>query len=189
MSQKIPKKLIGGLIGIVIILAGAYLLLGGSVDSGGSLETSTSSVSEQAMAVGNVDTSEVVDQLNSLQSISIDPDFFNSQAFLSLEDFGVTISPQEVGRENPFIPPSYSPTGDIITPNDGEIEQQPIEVDNEADSSTVDNADSNPATTTSESEEATTTSDEVIATSSTSTETTPTSTTTSSGTTTETTEE
>lgn len=189
MFESIPKKLIGGLIGIAIILVGAYFLLGGAADTGGSLETSTSTASEETGSTGTVDTSEVVNQLNNLQSISIDPEFFNSQAFLSLEDFGVTINPQEVGRDNPFIPPSYSPSGDIIVPNDGEVEQQPVEADDGVDSSTVDDTSSNPATTTSESEGATTTPAEDTTTSSTSTEAIPTSTTTSSGTTTETTEE
>lgn len=47
---------------------------------------------------------EVLNLLNSLNSVSFETNFFASKEFLSLEDFSVSLSPRDVGRLNPFAP-------------------------------------------------------------------------------------
>ncbi|HEY4510548.1 MAG TPA: hypothetical protein VJJ73_01795 [Candidatus Paceibacterota bacterium] len=47
---------------------------------------------------------EVLDLLNSLNTVSFETDFFTKKEFLSLQDFSVSLSPRDVGRPNPFAP-------------------------------------------------------------------------------------
>jgi hypothetical protein len=42
--------------------------------------------------------------LANLHTIRLDSNIFNDPVFLSLTDFGVVISPESVGRRNPFAP-------------------------------------------------------------------------------------
>lgn len=47
---------------------------------------------------------EVLVLLNRIDSLSIDPKFFNDQVYLSLVDYTVAIPTWSVGRDNPFAP-------------------------------------------------------------------------------------
>ena len=42
--------------------------------------------------------------LTNLKTIHLDSSIFTSQAFTSLNDFGVEIAKEPVGRDNPFVP-------------------------------------------------------------------------------------
>jgi len=53
-----------------------------------------------ARAVGE----DVLELLATLRGIELDGSIFEDPAFRSLEDFGQTLVPEPVGRENPFAP-------------------------------------------------------------------------------------
>lgn len=46
---------------------------------------------------------EIISTLNRLRTITIDPDFFQDERYVRLEDFSVEIDPQPVGNPNPFL--------------------------------------------------------------------------------------
>ena len=107
------KYIIGGVVLVVLVLGG-YMLFGGSANTqDGSLATSSASAADT-----EVDTDAILQRLNRLRNIGIQTQALESQAFLSLLDFSVTIQGQEIGRDNPFVPPTYTPSGDIVIPND-----------------------------------------------------------------------
>ena len=47
---------------------------------------------------------DVLVTLNSLQTIKLNKAIFSDPVFVSLTDYGVTIPPQNAGRQNPFAP-------------------------------------------------------------------------------------
>ena len=49
-------------------------------------------------------TQEFLIKLRRIQDIQIDTTFFNDHRFKALEDFQITIEPEETGRPNPFEP-------------------------------------------------------------------------------------
>ncbi|MDO8548322.1 MAG: hypothetical protein Q7R71_01465 [bacterium] len=49
-------------------------------------------------------STDILVTLQSIHSIKLDNAIFTDPVFVSLTDFGVTISPQNVGRRNPFAP-------------------------------------------------------------------------------------
>lgn len=73
---------------------------------------------------GNDDVSAASQQLlvvlANLRTIRLDDSIFKDQVFLSLTDYGVVISPENVGRRNPFAP--FSST----TPNQPVINTAPV---------------------------------------------------------------
>ncbi len=92
-----PKiKKIGLAIVIVLILVLVYIFMsGGSSSSSGSLLTST--------PYGAVGSAELA-LLNQMRSLKIDTSLFNDPAYKSLIDYSVDITPENVGRPNPFAP-------------------------------------------------------------------------------------
>lgn len=131
MPEKFPTTLVVGLVVAVAIGAGAYLWLGTGDDApADSLQTSGSGNLPDDSMTGsseNIDTSMILVQLNELQGFEINTDTFNSEAFLSLEDYSVTISDQPVGRENPFIPSNLQ-QGSSVSPNTNAVNQQTIDI-------------------------------------------------------------
>lgn len=47
---------------------------------------------------------EIIGTLLSLRAVTLSGSIFQNPAFLTLQDFGTTIVPEPVGRENPFAP-------------------------------------------------------------------------------------
>lgn len=47
---------------------------------------------------------EILGLLNQIQSLQIDPKFFENPAYRYLQDYTIEIPPENVGRENPFAP-------------------------------------------------------------------------------------
>jgi hypothetical protein len=79
---------------ILICVAGVVIYRNFMSGTGSDVSTSDVTVSGEQMLVA----------LNRLRAISLDPTFFSDPTFLSLVDFGQVISPQPVGRPNPFAP-------------------------------------------------------------------------------------
>ena len=54
---------------------------------------------------------QLVGSLLALRSVTLSGTIFSEPAFLSLQDFGTTIVPEPVGRDNPFAPLPTQATG------------------------------------------------------------------------------
>jgi hypothetical protein len=91
LTKNIP--MIG--IGVVVILAGVYYYMNSGSSAGPALTSS-----DQNVAVSQ----DLLIALQNLQTIKLDNSVFSDPVFVSLNDFGVTIPPENVGRSNPFLP-------------------------------------------------------------------------------------
>ncbi len=80
---------------ILIILVGGYFYL-----SGGDEPVSNNSLLSSSGYGGSADAS----LLNQLKALQIDTSFFKSPEYVSLVDYSVDITTQNVGRPNPFAP-------------------------------------------------------------------------------------
>ena len=47
---------------------------------------------------------EIISLLNDLKGIELSGEIFNSPMFNGLTDFGVVLTPEPIGRDNPFAP-------------------------------------------------------------------------------------
>lgn len=92
--QKYKKLLIGA--GVIIVLA-----LGYSFFSGDPLPEGLTS-----QAVGSVpqEGGDLIALLAELKSIDLDTSILQDPTFMTLQDFTVSLSPEPVGRSNPFAP-------------------------------------------------------------------------------------
>jgi hypothetical protein len=54
--------------------------------------------------VDSTSGAQVLALLNKLNSIKLDGQIFENEKFMSLQDWGVTIAPQTIGRQNPYLP-------------------------------------------------------------------------------------
>ena len=90
----LKNKFVVGGVGAVLILTLAYYLW--------------TSAENSALLTTNDGTSplsqEILLTLGQLHTIRLDPAIFTDPVFASLTDFGVTITPQNAGRRNPFAP-------------------------------------------------------------------------------------
>lgn len=156
-TKKFPTKLVVGGIAIVAVLTALYIFVFSGGQSAGtdstllvSTSTETGNTVTGSDGVTAVDTDRILRQLNDLRRIRINTDLFNSQAFLSLVDFSITINPQPIGRDNPFLPSTYTPTGPSIVPRENPAIPQPLDgsgVESD-DSSEVETSASDSSTTT-----------------------------------------
>lgn len=99
--NKITRNII---IAGIIIIAGlfAYRFFFVRID-----EEALREVDAGAVEVGR----EVLSLLTELRAINLDDSLFRRSDFMSLQDFGVEISPDPVGRRNPFAPIGVSNVG------------------------------------------------------------------------------
>ena len=88
------KKITGGL--VALALAGLVYYVWSSSSSGALLTDTSQGPSEESQ--------KLLSTLGSLNIIKLDTSVFQNPVFLSLTDFGVTITPQIPGRRNPFLP-------------------------------------------------------------------------------------
>lgn len=133
MSEKFPTTLVVGLVVAVAIAAGAYFILGSDGSPADSLQTIVSGnlPSDSLTATGeDVDTTAILVQLNQLRNIEINTNTFDTETFLSLRDYSVTIAEQPIGRQNPFIPSTFSQQGSPISLNMDAVSQQQLEIFN-----------------------------------------------------------
>jgi hypothetical protein len=92
--NKLVKKII--IIGVVVILGlFAYRFFFVRVD-----EEALNAIGGETSAVGR----EVLALLSELRAIELTGGIFEREDFRSLEDFGVAIQPDTIGRRNPFAP-------------------------------------------------------------------------------------
>ncbi len=86
-------------IGIVVVVAGYFYMTSGSAPSSdqGVVAVSSDDIQNQ---IGK----QLLSTLDNIKGITLDKDFVESPLFLSLQDFSIPISPQPVGRTNPFAP-------------------------------------------------------------------------------------
>ena len=82
---------------IIIALFSYPILFGGDGDTP---VLSSQTLSEQRAAVGG----ELLSTLLKLKSLQLNDSIFTDPAFERLEDFGTPLSPEPVGRRNPFAP-------------------------------------------------------------------------------------
>lgn len=93
MSGLLKNKTLLYLLGGVIVVAGVYYVW--------KSQGPTPTLVESAAMPGS---QHILDTLNQLHTINLDPTIFTDPVFMSLSDFGVTIPPQQAGRRNPFAP-------------------------------------------------------------------------------------
>lgn len=89
------KKNIIIIVAVIVIAALAFYYMSSSPSA-----TDTGLQSNSANAVG---ASEIA-LLNQVEALRIDTTFFNDPAYKSLVDYSVAITPEAVGRPNPFAP-------------------------------------------------------------------------------------
>lgn len=107
IASMLQNKL--AIIGIVVVLAGSvwYVLSSGSAPQEGLVTESFVSPASEAER-------DLVATLLALRAVKLEGSVFSNPVFQSLKDFGSTIVPEPVGRENPFAPlPTASSTGTL----------------------------------------------------------------------------
>lgn len=102
------------ILGLAVIVGAGYFAVAQYV----SVAHGQSSLLTADQTSGNVsaDGAQVLALLNRLKSINLDDRIFSNPNFLSLQDWSVTIDPQTVGRQNPYLPAAGSiPVPDAST--------------------------------------------------------------------------
>lgn len=64
---------------------------------------------------------DLVQQLLQLRAVSLSGTIFSDPSFMSLQDFGVELRPEPVGRPNPFAPLTVTPVQTPITTHEAQI--------------------------------------------------------------------
>jgi len=80
---------------VILVFLLAYFYVSGDAPVTGTLTPGSS--------FGTVGASEL-GLLNQVRSLKIDSAFFTDSTFVSLKDYSVAITPEPVGRPNPFAP-------------------------------------------------------------------------------------
>src|SRR5258708_33771030 len=93
LNNILQHKMVAGVITIVVLAGGWYFLTG----------TGEAPILQTDSPVGN-DSQEIVSTLLALRAVTLSGTIFTDPVFMSLQDFGVEIKPEPVGRPNPFLP-------------------------------------------------------------------------------------
>lgn len=91
---------------LVFILVVAVVAIGvwyGLSQSGAPAPLLTTSAVDVSPSEQSTDQ-EIIGTLLALRSVTLSGSIFSDPAFVSLQDFGTTIIPEPVGRQNPFAP-------------------------------------------------------------------------------------
>lgn len=86
------------IVAVIFIFGVAYYTFSSSGNSTQPVLSTSSDASSSAA------TQQLLVVLANLRTIRLDDTVFKDPVFLSLSDFGVVISPEAVGRRNPFAP-------------------------------------------------------------------------------------
>ncbi len=87
---------------VALVVGGVwYGMSGGGAQPEGLLTTETVDTGSPS---ADSEDRELVETLLTLRSITLSGTIFNDPAFKALQDFGTTIIPEPVGRQNPFAP-------------------------------------------------------------------------------------
>tara|TARA_Y100001949_G_C15869466_1_gene278844 strand:- start:220 stop:621 length:402 start_codon:yes stop_codon:yes gene_type:complete len=73
---------------------------------------------------------EIVNTLNQLKVLEIDPEFFDDPVFQELTDFTVEVQERPVGKANPFAPGNNP---NIAEGQDSDVTEQNQDIDSETD--------------------------------------------------------
>lgn len=96
---------------LVVLVGGGYFVL--KSKQGSESKTSFVSPNTQSLPIGfgavsatsNAGTSNnLIVVLSGLRTITLDGSLFKDPTFLSLQDFGVPLQEEQIGRYNPFLP-------------------------------------------------------------------------------------
>ncbi|MEN9614036.1 MAG: hypothetical protein RLZZ347_343 [Candidatus Parcubacteria bacterium] len=95
----------------VVLLGGGYFLI--QSRQGGTTAPSFVSVDTQSLPIGfgavtstnNAPiSSDLISVLSGLRTITLEGSLFKDPSFLSLQDFGIPLQEEPIGRYNPFLP-------------------------------------------------------------------------------------
>lgn len=89
---------------IVAVLVVLVLVTGYFYFSGGTPSSDTGLLEVAQTSEATVVAARVLSLLNQIKSLNIDTSIFSDPAYQTLRDYSVVISPQNVGRANPFAP-------------------------------------------------------------------------------------
>src|SRR4051812_35513348 len=120
----IKKHFVIVLILIIVVVIGVWYGMSG----GGAAPTSnltTETVGDTGSPTADEQDRDLVETLLTLRAITLSGTIFTDPAFKSLQDFGTTIIPEPVGRDNPFAPyrGQYIPP-DPNAPQTGQVKLQ-----------------------------------------------------------------
>lgn len=88
---------------VVIIVGGVwYGMSGGGVENAQLLTTDV--VNDSGSPTEDTVDRDLVETLLTLRAITLSGTIFSDPSFKALQDFGTTIVPEPVGRDNPFAP-------------------------------------------------------------------------------------
>jgi hypothetical protein len=92
-------NIIATIILTLILITGGYLYY---TQTSESVTRITGAITTEVGTTTDADQDQTLQRLNTLEDIEIDSEFLNSSTFGSLENYGISIEPQPVGRSNPF---------------------------------------------------------------------------------------
>ncbi len=110
------RKLIS-ILGLVLVVGFGYFALAQYIETAhGQSSNSLLVPAESAYSNTSATGAQVLALLNRLQNITLDDSIFKSPAFANLQDWTVTITPQQVGRSNPYLPAFGAPASSAKVP-------------------------------------------------------------------------
>lgn len=100
---------------VLIVIAVAFLgYVGYSYLTGDAPSTTSTNpdagLSSQAVGDSSEIGKRLLVTLDTISSLKLDKGILTSEAFMSLQDLSTEITPQPVGRDNPFLPTRIAPT-------------------------------------------------------------------------------
>ena len=111
-------KTYGAIVIVVLVFVLAYFYMSGD-SSTSTANTGTLTAGSTYGAVGSSELS----LLNQVRSLRIDTALFRDPVFLSLQDYSVSIPPENVGRPNPF---AALPGEAVVKPAASQAPVQPV---------------------------------------------------------------
>jgi|JI10StandDraft_1071094.scaffolds.fasta_scaffold30699_2 hypothetical protein len=103
MKGMLKKIIIFVVVFILIVIL--VKVVGGKKDSGGSLTSSAEDVDTSLLGEGQSEVAdEFLNTLLNLNTITLEGSVFSDPRFTSLVDYTVALTPQPLGRSNPFLP-------------------------------------------------------------------------------------
>ncbi|MES3005791.1 MAG: hypothetical protein V4664_02485 [Patescibacteria group bacterium] len=110
------KKTIIGIIIIVLLFIGYAAFVPKSSSPDGTLTRQNTTGNTGTASDPNSPGAQFVSQLLAIQNIHFNLDLFKDPAYAYLQDFSRELTPQEVGRDNPFAPlEGGSGSGNFVT--------------------------------------------------------------------------
>lgn len=93
---------------IIIVIAGGVWY--GLSQTGSSAPLLVTTTPDGSTVSGQANDQEIIGTLLALRAVTLAGSIFSDPSFMTLQDFGTTIVPEPVGRENPFAPLSGTAT-------------------------------------------------------------------------------